>query len=380
MKTYAFILFFSIVFLFYAAINYYILSGVNRLVPVWKPYTLYVLLGLALLFPAGRFLEKAAPSSPLAWWLVFTGALYLAVMVYAFLFTLAGDLLRLGNQLIPGLRYNPDLEVRLWIFRSLALFIFAIVGLGYYNAQRPQLRLINIQLNVSKPVRLLFMSDIHLGTLSNEDHLRRIRNLAKEARPDLIVFGGDTFDEDPGPVIRNGTGKELLSMKAPLGVYAVTGNHEYIGGAEKAIDYMQKLGIRVLRDEAVQIDSLFWLTGREDREISRFSGAQRKAADELPGFENSKLPVILVDHQPNDYAAMEKKGVALMLSGHTHYGQLWPLNYITHMVFENSFGLQIWNDTFFYVSGGAGTWGPPVRTSSRPEIVLLNITPSGSPR
>ncbi len=127
MKTYAFILFFSIVFLFYAAINYYILSGVNRLVPVWKPYTLFVLLGLALLFPAGRFLEKAAPSSPLAWWLIFAGSLYLAVMVYAFLFTLAGDLLRIGNQLMPGMRYNPDLTVRLWIFRSLAAVIIMIV-------------------------------------------------------------------------------------------------------------------------------------------------------------------------------------------------------------------------------------------------------------
>jgi len=379
MKTYAFILFFSIVFVVYAAINYYILTGITRLMPAWKPFAGFVLFGLALLFPLGRILEKVAPS-PAVWWILAAGSVYLAVMFYAFLFTLAGDILRLAIKAIPGFQLSLSPQLRSGIFLALSAIGAIVIIMGYYNAQRPHLRFIKIDLDISRPVSLLFMSDIHLGTLSNAAHLERIHHLVLLAGPDIIVYGGDTFDEDPGPVIHDQIGKKLLSLQAPLGVYAVTGNHEYIGGAEKAVAYMQELGIRVLRDEAVRIDSLFWLIGREDKEIMRFSGVQRKRADRLPEINNGELPVILIDHQPNDYAVMEEKGVALMLSGHTHYGQLWPLNYITRLVFDNSFGLRSRNNTMYYVSCGVGTWGPPVRTSSRPEIVLFTLTPSGNLR
>ena len=332
---------------------------------------------LVLLFPLGRFLEKTFPS-PLSVFVVWTGSVYLAFMLYAFLLVLTYDLYRLLIYIIPALSIPVSTSAKLLTVSASALLILLVIAVGYFNARRPILTEIDIPAPVEKTYRLAFVSDVHLGTISGKKQLERIVRHIKEAGPDLILFGGDVFDEDPGPVIQKQTGQSLLTLKAPLGVYAVTGNHEYIGGAESAISYMEQSGIRVLRDEWILIDSAFILSGREDRDKSRFTGVSRKAIGELLKELPERFPTLLVDHQPFDYHEIQSAGVFLSVSGHTHYGQLWPLNYITNLVFENSFGLIKKGNTFFYVSCGAGTWGPPVRTSSRPEVVLFTLSPDGS--
>jgi hypothetical protein len=187
-------------------------------------------------------------------------------------------------------------------------------------------------------------------------------------------LAGDIVDEDLAPVIHNDLGRSLKKLKAPLGVFAITGNHEYIGGAEAAVKYLEEHGIRMLRDTSVKISESFWLAGRNDRDSRRFSAKERKGLDKVLEGVDLSLPVILMDHQPFNLQQVADAGVDFQLSGHTHHGQLWPFNYITNAIYELSWGYKQKGDSHFYVSSGYGGWGPPVRTGNRPEILDIYIT------
>jgi predicted MPP superfamily phosphohydrolase len=115
------------------------------------------------------------------------------------------------------------------------------------------------------------------------------------------------------------------------------------------------------------------IVGREDRSIGQFAGKKRKSLHELLENVNRTLPIILMDHQPFRLDEAEKEGVDIQLSGHTHHGQLWPFNFITRRIFEVSRGYKKKGNLHVYVSAGVGTWGPPVRTGNRPEIVQLLV-------
>jgi predicted MPP superfamily phosphohydrolase len=186
-------------------------------------------------------------------------------------------------------------------------------------------------------------------------------------------LAGDVVDEDIEPVVRLNLGEMLLSLKSKYGTYAIPGNHEYIGGAEKAFAYLTKHNVKLLRDTVVCIDTSFYLAGREDRDRGRFSGNGRKELSRLlTGLDHAK-PLILLDHQPFAFQKAVDEGVDLQLSGHTHQGQMWPFNYITQAMYEIDYGYLQKGNTQFYVSSGVGTWGPPVRIGNRPEIVFIHV-------
>ena len=222
-------------------------------------------------------------------------------------------------------------------------------------------------------LKIVFVSDVHMGTIIGPRRTNSIVNKINALNPDLILLGGDIVDEDLAPVIRNNLGDSLRKLTAPLGVIGITGNHEYIGGAEPAVKYLEDHGIRMLRDSSILIDDKFYIVGREDRDKPRFSGRERKEIGALMNGIDKSKPLILLDHQPFELDEKEKAGVDLTLSGHTHHGQLWPLNYITKAIYEVSWGYKKKGNTHVYVSSGVGGWGPPVRIGNRPEIVLINL-------
>ena len=132
-------------------------------------------------------------------------------------------------------------------------------------------------------------------------------------------------------------------------------------------------GLTLLRDSALLVNNSIYIVGREDRDIKRFSGAERKSLPQLmEGVDRSK-PIVLLDHQPYNLHEAAEAGVDLQLSGHTHHGQLWPFGYVTQRIFEVSRGYLQKGGTHFYVSTGFGTWGPPVRTGNRPEIMVFDL-------
>ena len=381
MKHRAFIIFFAIVFSVYGAVNYYIfMTGWHAIPHRSYTSTLYiaVFLVLSLSFIAGRFLERKL----LNWFsslLVWIGAVWLGAMVYFLLFSVFFDIIRAVNYFFPFYSTEPRLgysELKFFLFICVLSAVFVIVFLGFINARIPGIKNLEIKIPKSsglKNLKIAVASDIHLGTIINRLMLEKIVKLINSLEADIVLLPGDVVDEDIGPVIKDNLGETLRKIKSKYGVFAITGNHEYIGGAEPACKYLEEHGIKILRDSYVMIENEIYIIGREDRSIKQFSGKLRKPLGEImSGIDKSK-PIILMDHQPIKLAEAEQNGVDLQLSGHTHHGQLWPFNFITKKVYELSRGYKIKGSTQYYVSCGVGTWGPPIRTGNKPEIISIEL-------
>jgi len=382
LKTSAFLIFFSIVLTIYGLLSFFIFQrGSQALVamPGIKPWYTSLFVFLTLSYVVARFLERVYMGhlSDILTWI---GAFWLGAFLYLLFILLFIDLVRLADWIVPFL---PRHDVVLWPLFKLRVFFVVLSALviiiagSWYNARHPVTREVNLKIAKSaggrKQLRIAAMSDIHLGTIIGKTRLKELVARINALHPDVILLAGDVVDEDLGPVIRDNLGEELRNLKAPLGVYAITGNHEYIGGVEAAVKYLDDHGVYVLRDTAVVLDGHILLAGREDRDISRFSGKKRKEIKELLQGSTTSMPLILMDHQPFNLEKAVEAGLDFQLSGHTHHGQMWPLNYLTHAIYQVSSGYQKIGNTHFYVSNGVGTWGPPLRSGNRPEILDITI-------
>ncbi len=382
MNKFNVILFFTIFFTLYGLINFYVfLRGWQSLPPepsLRIPYAAAFWV-LALSFIAGRFLERVA-ITPFSTALIWTGSFWLAALAYFTLAALLIDILRLVNfaiPLFPSFVTRNVGQVKLGISGGLVLVVAILLSIGYVNARNPRVRELALHVPKSldslKSLNIAVASDIHLGTIVGSEHLARIVDLINDLKPDLVLLPGDIFDEDLGPVIRMNLGERLRMIRARLGVFAITGNHEYIGGVEEACRYMADHNVTVLRDSAVRVDGGLFLVGREDLSISQFTGKKRKPLPELMAAVDRRSPIILMDHQPFRLDEAAEHGADLQLSGHTHHGQIWPFHFITNAIYEVSWGYLRKGNTHVYVSSGVGTWGPPVRLGNRPEIINLRI-------
>lgn len=383
MKTSMFVIFFSIVLLIYSLLNYYIYARGLQAFPEGNPYRStykWIFLILSASYIVARFLERIW-LSPLTDLLTWVGSFWLAAMIYFFLFVVLIDLVRLVNLVVPvypSFITGNYAMAKLVVFASVVVIvIISIIG-GYINAISPRVTRLDLAVHkhagAMKKLHLVMVSDIHMGTVIGPRRIGAMVDHINALKPDLILIAGDAVDEDLAPVIRHNLGANLENLKAPLGVYGITGNHEYIGGAEPAVDYLRKHGINLLRDSAVLVNNSFYIAGREDRDRERFTGKKRKPVADLLQDVDRSLPIILLDHQPFQLDLAEKAGADLQLSGHTHHGQLWPASWITKAIYELSYGYLKKGDTHFYVSSGYGSWGPPVRIGTRSEIVDVYLS------
>jgi len=377
------IIFFSIFFLLYGLINSYVFLRGWQAIPIESPFRVpyaAVFWVIALSFIAGRFLERVA-ITPFSTAVVWVGSFWFAAMAYFVLSLLLIDILRLINYItpiFPSFITTDIARTKIILAASLcSIVVFAIV-VGYFNARSPRVKLLELnipkQVDSVKTLDVAVASDIHLGTIIGRERLNTIVEKINSLHADLVLFPGDIVDEDLAPVVNQNLGETLRTIKAKYGVYAITGNHEYIGGVEEAVKYLTEHGIRVLRDEAVNVNGSIVLVGREDRSISQFNGKKRKPLAEIMAGVDKRYPIILMDHQPFGLHEAVEQGADLQLSGHTHHGQLWPFNAITNAIYELSWGYVKKGQTHFYVSSGVGTWGPPVRLGNTPEIIHLRLT------
>jgi predicted MPP superfamily phosphohydrolase len=378
LKKSSFVIFFSIVLSVYGLANFYVFITGWRAIPAsYEIYYIALFMFLSLSYLTGRFLERKYPgrfSSALIW----IGSLWLAAIVYFLLFTILIDLLRLINFIVPfypAYVYSDYRKFKLIIFFVVTAVVVLIVLFGYLNARSPRIMYLNLEIpkktNGLKQLTIAVASDIHLGTIICKSRLEKIVNIINSLDADLVLLPGDVVDEDIGSVIRQNLGETLRKIKSKYGVYGITGNHEYIGGVEPACKYLVEHGIIELRDSAAKVADSFYIVGREDRSIKGFAGKTRKTFEELMQGVDKSLPIILMDHQPVHLEEAEQNGIDLQLSGHTHHGQLWPFNFITKKVYELSRGYKKRGKTHYYVSCGVGTWGPPVRTGNRPEVISI---------
>lgn len=380
MKNYQFLIFFSVVLLIYSAINYYIYHrGMQALAsePTFRIWFRWGFVFLAASYVAGRFLERVQ-LSVFSDFLVWTGSFWLAIMFYLLLAVMLVDIIRLLNVFTGFLPASlKTQQAAITTFFGIGGLVLIVVTAGYINAISPRIKKLEIDIAKKagnlKELNVVMASDIHMGTVIGPRRMAKLVKMINSQHPDIILFAGDIVDEDLAPVVRQNLGSALLGLKAPMGIFGITGNHEYIGGAEAAVKYLQHHGLIILRDSVVRVGDSFYLAGREDRDKPRFSGRKRMEVDELLKNTDKSLPIILLDHQPFNLEKAQAAGADLQLSGHTHHGQIWPLNYITSAIYEVSMGYLKKGDSHFYVSPGFGGWGPPVRIGNRPEIVNITL-------
>jgi uncharacterized protein len=384
MKRYQMLVFFSIVLIIYSLVNFYLYYKVFKAVPALQNNRLLFAITfslLAVLFIVAKILESKH-SSVITDVLNIIGGFWLAFMLYGFLFFLLSDIILLILR-VPGiLRGENILLYRKWSFIVITASSALLIIGGFINAIIPVTREYNITINKSagpvKTLRIAAVSDIHLGSIIRKRSLKKMSQLIKDMQPDLVLLLGDIVDGEIGPVLRGDLLQYFTWPECTDGLYAITGNHEFIGGAARTIPYIESKGIRVLKDEIVTLEGGIQLIGRIDRDSYRFYRKERMPLDELMKQADTSKPVILLDHQPFHLDESAKYGIDLELSGHTHNGQMWPLNYVTKMIYELSYGYLKKRNTNFIVSSGYGLWGPRVRSGSRSEVLMINITFTGN--
>jgi predicted MPP superfamily phosphohydrolase len=381
MKLSQIIVFLVIVLLVYGSINYYImrrtwqaLAGSPRV--RWLFFGLFLFLILA--YPLGRFLERGLRNS-LSALIITIGAYYFALLINLLLAAVTVDLLRLGDKLFhffpEAVRRNPQRSAELAFIVGVSAAVLTVV-LGHLNTLHPRIRKLEVRIDkpacTLKELRIVLASDLHFGTVTGSSFLERIVDRINSLKPDLALLPGDIFDEDISGSRAQEVSRILKSINAPLGVFACTGNHDYYAGIERSLENLRLGGVTVLQDEAVKVADSFYLLGRKDPTALRMGEKRLPLKDIAAGCDPS-LPLILLDHQPAHLQEAAQNGIDLQISGHTHAGQLFPLNLVNQLVWELYWGYRVKGKTQYYVSCGAGTWGPPVRTGSYPEVVQIRL-------
>jgi hypothetical protein len=371
----------------YGLINFYVLRrGAQGLggYPTAKVVFVAAFIALALAYPLGRVLMafgRNSLSSPF----IMTGSFHMVVMLYGFLGAVLVDLVRLLNaffHFLPKSFSARPSSAGLVLFLAVAGITALSIAAGAYNAVRP--RTVELDLNIPKKaggmerLTVVMASDLHLGTLIGRSRLEKVVERINALAPDIVFLPGDIVDETVTAKDEAEFSAVMRRLRAPLGVFAVPGNHEFYSGLERNLACLRACGIRVLEDEAVRVADSFILVGRRDPSSLSPKELRLPIRDILAklGFDDG-LPVILLDHQPARLDEASRAGVDLQLSGHTHAGQLFPLDIINRMAWELNWGYLRKGSTQYYVTSGVGTWGPPVRTGSRPEVVRIRLTFDG---
>jgi hypothetical protein len=259
------------------------------------------------------------------------------------------------------------------------LFGFALTGFGVWSATRPvEVKRVPVRLKkLAAPLdglRLVQLSDVHVGLTIGRDFVEDVVRKVNDLSPDIVAITGDLIDgsvEDLGHAVA-----PLGDIRARLGTYFVTGNHEYYSGADSWLGFIESIGIRPLRNEHIKLEAngeTLHLAGVDDWTAHQF-GANHGA--DLPrameGRDTSK-PVVLMAHQPGQFNEARKHGVDLQISGHTHGGQIFPFGLLTRLVQPFVSGLHQRGDSQIYVSSGTGYWGPPMRVAAPSEITLIEL-------
>ncbi len=252
---------------------------------------------------------------------------------------------------------------------------------GYFEAK--DIRTEHLIIKTSKipkeigRLRIMQISDVHLGLIVREEMLKRIIKEIKRSNPDILVSTGDLVDGQINKL--EGLAKLLQEIKPIYGKFAITGNHEFYAGFDQAMDFTKKAGFSILRGEGLDIAGIINIAGVDDRAGKPYGLFKDISEKDLLSVLNRKKFTLLLKHRPH----VDKHAFGLFdlqLSGHTHKGQIFPFNLITRLFYPSDAGLlSLLNNSHLYVSRGAGTWGPPIRFLSPPEVLLIELVNEDMP-
>jgi uncharacterized protein len=224
-------------------------------------------------------------------------------------------------------------------------------------------------------LRIVQISDVHLGLIIREERLARILQEVKKAGPDILVSTGDLVDGQIDNL--SGLADMLKGIRPQHGMFAITGNHEFYAGLDQALNFTEKAGFKILRNEGLTIDGLITIAGVDDPQAKSFGLFGQSPEKEILSALPRDTFILFLKHRPSlDQAAAGL--FDLQLSGHVHKGQIFPFSIITWLYYPTQSGLaELPGNALLYVSRGSGTWGPPIRFLSPPEVTVIDIVHSG---
>ncbi|WP_215448647.1 metallophosphoesterase [Streptomyces sp. ATCC 21386] len=270
-----------------------------------------------------------------------------------------------------------DPSRRLFVSRvvggAVAAAAVGTVGYGTYGVVRgPKLKRVTVPLaklpRAAHGFRIAVVSDIHLSPMLGRGFAQKVVDTINSTQPDLIAVVGDLVDGDVADL--GPAAAPLAGLKARHGSYFVTGNHEYISGAEQWVDEVRRLGLTPLENARRELPYLD-LAGVND--IAGEDEGQGPDFAKALGDRDTSRAVVLMAHQPVQIHDAVDHGVDLQLSGHTHGGQMWPMTYVAQAANPTLAGLERYGDTQLYVTRGAGAWGPPVRVGAPSDITVVEL-------
>lgn len=219
---------------------------------------------------------------------------------------------------------------------------------------------------LAKPVKMVLLSDLHLGYHNTRADFEKWVKLINDEKPDLVLMAGDIIDISHKPVMEENMAEVFRQIQAP--VYTCLGNHDYYAGEPQSEQFIKESGIHLLRDESITLPNGITIIGRDDR-----TNMRRKSVKDLMKEADMSKYTILLDHQPYHLEDAERYGVDFQFSGHTHYGQVWPISWIEDRMYEDAFGPLQKGNTHYYVSSGIGIWGGKFRIGTHSEYVVLTL-------
>ncbi|QKF68585.1 membrane-associated metallophosphoesterase (YkuE domain) [Arcobacter venerupis] len=329
---------------------------------------LYITFFGAVLYPMARY-YPLVPN-----WLYFVLSLPIGMIFLTFIITLLHEIISFGIKKTPFKNNRREFFKKGLDIGAISLVI-ATNAKAMDNAKNVQLEVVDVKINNLKiPYNIVQISDVHIGGLIDKEFIKSLVDKINILNADAVVITGDLVDtklEYAIPALN-----ELKNIKSKFGTYFIVGNHEYFHGVKPIIDYVNSLGIKTLENENVYVgpkDEGFNLCGVYDRFGFKYNDFIPDINKAMQNLENS--PTILLAHQPKFIEEIENtKGIDLMLSGHTHGGQIFPFNFLIKLQQPYVKGLHTFNDyTQVYVNKGTGFWGPPMRLGASSEITILKL-------
>ncbi|MBU4014336.1 MAG: metallophosphoesterase [Proteobacteria bacterium] len=364
----------------YGGLHYYIYKKAIKILPLSKWVTI-AFLGFMVVAPLLiRLLTNTGFTSiavPLAW----VGYIWMGFAFLFFSFSVVLDFYQLSVK-AGGKLLGFDVSL-ITLSPFYSVFIAAILslmatGCGFVAARQINVEWVHIptiKINkMSEPFRIVQISDLHLGLLSNEKRLRRLVETIESIRPDVVVSTGDLIDMQLDHL--DGLADLLLKLNPRFGKFAVTGNHEAYAGIDKGLIFTKRAGFKMLSYEGVKVGGVINIVGVDDPAVSIRLKMNPPAEEAVLQHYSEKEFTLLLKHRPTVIPA-SVQFFDLQLSGHTHGGQIFPFNLVTKLVHPAKTGLsQVGHETWLYVNRGIGTWGPPIRFMAPPEMTVIELRPA----
>ncbi len=342
------------------------------------PFTVYIIVYavLTLLMMMGFARSMMPMPVVVRQALAVISAYYMGIFIYLFLFNVLADVVVFACRFMKKVSIPRE---KLRFISGIAVMVLTLVTVGYGIIHVQRLKVVRYEITVQEKEmkhdwNIVMISDLHLGAVGSEGRLDKIVKEINGLKPDLVCIAGDIVDSDYGAIKDPEAAIEKLQrIDSKYGVYACLGNHDSGDTILQIQQFLERAGIHLLNDTYVTIGEELVLVGRLDSSpIGGYEGMVRKDVNAVLTGIDEKLPVVVMDHNPaniGEYGA----GVDLIVSGHTHKGQIFPGGLFTEFLFavDHGYYRKDADSPQVIVSSGVGTWGMPMRVGTNCEVVQI---------